>query len=216
MPSGWEFVAFDRTWTLAVLVPLAVVTAFLVAVAAYPFFEEWATGDRSDHHLLERPRLAPTRTGIGVAGIVFYGVLWAAGSADLIATQFSVTFEGVIAVLQALLVVGPAIAFVVTRRVCLGLQRRDRDILHHGYETGRIVRLPGGEYIEVHRPIGEVERVRMARPEPRVVIVRRPDERGRLTLARRAQARLSRWYLADSIDSETGARMVPISAGSAG
>ncbi|MFE5670946.1 cytochrome bc complex cytochrome b subunit [Agromyces sp. NPDC056523] len=210
VPSGWEFVAFDRTWTLAVLAPLAVVTVFLVAVAAYPFFEEWATGDRRDHHLLERTRLAPTRTGIGVAGIVFFGVLWAAGSADLIATQFSVTFEGMIAALQVLLVAGPALGFLVARRVCLGLQRRDRDILHHGYETGRIVRLPGGEYIEVHRPVGEIERARMARPEPRVVLMLRPDERGRLTLARQVQARLARWYLADSIDSETGARMVPV------
>lgn len=209
VPSGWEFVLFDRTWTLAILAPLAVVTVFLVAVAVYPFVEEWATGDRREHHLLERPRHTPTRTGIGVAGIVFYGTLWAAGSADLIATQFGVTFEGVIGVLQATLVLGPAIGFAVARRVCLGLQRRDRDILQHGYETGRIVRLPGGEYVEVHRPVGEAERARMARPEPPLVLVLRPDERGRLPLARQLQVRMSRWYFAGSIDSETGARMVP-------
>lgn len=212
VPSGWELVLFDRTWTLAILAPLAIVTVFLVAVAAYPFVEEWATGDRSDHHLLERPRNAPTRTAIGVAGIVFYGTLWAAGSADLIATQFGVTFEGVIGVLQATLVLGPAVGFVVARRVCPGLQRRDRDILEHGFETGRIVRLPGGEYVEVHRPVGEAERARMARPEPPLVLVLRPDEGGRLRFARKLQVRLSRWFLAGSIDSETGALMVPAPA----
>ncbi|MCD2441447.1 cytochrome b N-terminal domain-containing protein [Agromyces sp. SYSU K20354] len=209
VPPGWEFVLFDRTWTLAILVPLAVVTAFFVVVAVYPFVEEWSTGDHRDHHLLERPRDAATRTGIGVAGIVFYGTLWAAGSADLIATQFSVTIEGVIATLQVLLLAGPVIGFAVARRVCLGLQRRDRDVLSHGFETGRIVRLPGGEYVEVHRQVGEDQRARMTRPEPRLVLVLRPDDRGRLTLARRLKVRLSRWYLADTIDSDTGERIMP-------
>ena len=104
----------------------------------------------------------------------------------------------------------------MARRVALGLQRRDRDILDHGYETVRLVRLPGGEYVEVHRPVGEIERLRMARPEPRIVIVLRPDEQGRLSLARRAQANLSRWYLADSVDADTGVRMVPVGAGRGG
>ena len=126
------------------------------------------------------------------------------------------TFEGVILALQVMLLLGPAIGFAVARRVALGLQLRDRDILDHGYETGRLVRLPGGEYIEVHRPVGEIERLRMARPEPRIVIVLRPDEQGRLSLARRAQASLSRWYLADSVDSDTGVRMVPVRAGAGG
>jgi|GEM_PF-7653 len=210
VPSGWEVVWFDRTWTLAILAPLAVVTVFLIAILLYPFLEAWATGDRREHHLLERPRSTPTRTGIGVAAIVFYGTLWAAGSADLIATQFSASLEGVIAALQATLLLGPVAGFAIARRVCLGLQRRDRDALLHGYETGRIVRLPGGEYVEVHAPLGEVERARITRREPRFLLVLDPDERGRLPFSRRLQARLARWYLADSIDSETGARMVPV------
>jgi ubiquinol-cytochrome c reductase cytochrome b subunit len=82
VPPGWEFEWLDRTWTLAILVPLAVVGVFFVLAAAYPFIEGWVTGDDRDHHLLERPRNAPTRTGIGVAAIVFYGTLWIAGSAD--------------------------------------------------------------------------------------------------------------------------------------
>ena len=27
-----------------------------------PFIEAWITGDKRDHHLLQRPRNAPTRT----------------------------------------------------------------------------------------------------------------------------------------------------------
>lgn len=161
VPPGWEFVALDRTWTLAVLVPLAVIGVFLLLVVVYPFLEERITGDRGEHHLLDRPRNMPTRTGIGVAGVVFYATLWAAGSADLIADAFSLTIEGVVLTMQIVLVVGPAIGFTLARRVCLGLQRKDRDVVLHGFETGRIVRLPGGEYIEVHEPVDEHERWRL-------------------------------------------------------
>jgi ubiquinol-cytochrome c reductase cytochrome b subunit len=161
VPPGWELVAFERTWTLALLAPLAVVTVFFLLVVAYPFIEGWITGDRREHHLLDRPRNAPTRTGIGVAGIVFSGTLWAAGSADLIAVAFSLTMEGVVLAMQILLVAGPIMAFIVTRRVCIALQRKDRELLLHGFETGRIVRLPGGEYIEVHQQLSEYERWRL-------------------------------------------------------
>jgi ubiquinol-cytochrome c reductase cytochrome b subunit len=54
--------------------------------------------------------------------------------------------------------VGPAIAFYVTRRICLGLQRKDKELLEHGLETGIIRQMPSGEYIEVHRPLTEEER----------------------------------------------------------
>ncbi|WP_173923279.1 cytochrome b N-terminal domain-containing protein [Agromyces sp. Marseille-P2726] len=200
VPPGWEVVWLDRTWTLAILVPLAVVTLFLVAVVVYPFVEEWITGDHREHHLLDRPRNMPSRTGIGVAGIVFYGVLWIAGSADLIATHFGLAFEHVIVALQVLLVVGPALGFVIARRVCLGLRRKDREVLLHGYETGRIVRLPGGEYVEVHRPLGESERWRLADASDYRPLVLRPDELGRLTLAERLRVRLSRFLLEDRVE----------------
>ncbi len=153
VPPGWEFEWLGYTWTPAILVPLAAVGAFLGLVAAYPFAEEWITRDRRDHHILDRPRNAATRTGIGVAGMVFYGVLWGAASADIAATQLRLSIESIIAGFQVALLVGPVIAFEITRRMCLALQRKDREVALHGYETGRIVRLPGGEYVEVHQAL---------------------------------------------------------------
>ncbi|WP_448811185.1 cytochrome bc1 complex cytochrome b subunit [Agromyces bauzanensis] len=200
VPPGWEVVWLDRTWTLAVIVPLAVVTVYLGAIAVYPFVEEWISGDHRDHHLLDRPRNAPTRTAIGVAGIVFYGTLWTAASADLISTHFHVSFEHVITALQAALVLGPAIGFFVAHRVCLALQRKDRELLLHGYETGRIVRLPGGEYVEVHRPVDEYERWRIGAVETRRPLELRPDARGRLRLVQRLRVRLSRFFFEDRIE----------------
>ena len=39
------------------------------------------------------------------------------------------------------------IAFIIARRWCLSLQRHDRELLLHGYETGVIVRSPDGRVL---------------------------------------------------------------------
>ena len=57
-----------------------------------------------------------------------------------------------------LVFVGPALAYVITKRVCLSLQRKDREELLHGYESGIIRQLPNGEFIEVHQPVNEERR----------------------------------------------------------
>ncbi|WP_425953368.1 hypothetical protein [Xylanimonas sp. McL0601] len=62
-----------------------------------------------------------------------------------------------VATLQVTLVVGPPLAFEITRRVALGLQRKDRDIAVHGHETGRIVRTAAVGYVEIHAPAGRAE-----------------------------------------------------------
>jgi ubiquinol-cytochrome c reductase cytochrome b subunit len=62
---------------------------------------------------------------------------------------------------------GPVLAYVITKRVCLGLQRKDREELLHGYESGTIRQLPSGEYIEVHVPLDEEKRAILeAKPVP--------------------------------------------------
>ncbi|WP_460781905.1 cytochrome bc1 complex cytochrome b subunit [Microbacterium shaanxiense] len=199
VPPGWEFVLFDRTWTLAILVPVGVCVLFLVTAMVYPFIERWIAGGRREHHLLTRPRHAPTRTGIGVAGIVFYGVLWAAAGSDLIALHFSLSIEGIVLTLQVALILGPVAGFVLTKRICLGLQRKDREIALHGYETGRIVRLPGGEYVEVHQPVDAYERWRLIDHNGFEPLVLRPDKTGRTRSRDRVRATLSGWFFQDRI-----------------
>jgi ubiquinol-cytochrome c reductase cytochrome b subunit len=197
VPAGWELEVFGTTVTLAVLVPLAVVGAFLAAIAVYPFVEGWIARDRDDHHLLDRPRNVPTRTAIGVAGIVFYAVLWGAASSDVVATQFALSLESVTAAFQVLLLAGPPLAFVLTHRICLGLRRKDRDLLVHGYETGRIVRMPGGEYVEVHRPLGAGPRAALEDASGYEPIRLRPDAKGRILIRERVRATASRLLFAD-------------------
>ena len=200
VPPGWEFVLFGFTVSLNILVPIAVLGLFIVAVMLYPFFEAWVTGDKREHHMAERPRNAPTRTAIGAAGVTFYAVMWAAASSDLIATHFKLTIEGVTHGLQALLIVAPVVAYFVTKRICIGLQKKDREIALHGYESGRIVRLPGGEYIEVHEQLSDYERWKLVSYEDYKPLMIRPDKRGRISPVERVRAVATRWFFEDRIE----------------
>lgn len=199
VPPGWEFVLWDHTFTPAILAPIGVSVLFLITAMIYPFIEGWVTNDRSEHHLLARPRNAPTRTGIGVAGIVFYGVLWIAAGSDVIAFHFALSNESLILTLQLTLLLGPIAAFILTTHICLGLQRKDREIALHGYETGRIVRLPGGEYVEVHQPVDAYERWKLIDHEDYDPMRVRPDAQGRIRWHDHARASLSRWFFQDRI-----------------
>ncbi|MDQ1546191.1 MAG: ubiquinol-cytochrome c reductase cytochrome b subunit [Actinomycetota bacterium] len=203
VPSGLGFQIGDFTFALNVFLPIVVLGLFIVLVAIYPFIESWVTGDKREHHIADRPRNAPTRTAIGAAGVVFYAVLWAAASSDLIATHFSLTVEGVILTLQILLIVGPIIAYLVTKRLCIGLQKKDREIALHGYESGRIVRLPGGEYIEVHEQLTDYERWRLVSFEDYKPLMLRPNAKGQISPLERARSVLSGWFFEDRITPVT-------------
>jgi len=199
IPSHLESVIFGYTWSWGILIPLVGLLVFLALVAVYPFIEAWVTGDKREHHIAERPRNAPTRTAIGGAGVMFYAGLWAAASSDLIATHFRLSIEGVILALQLITVLGPIITYFVTKRVCLALQRKDREIALHGFESGRIVRLPGGEYIEVHEQLDDYERWKLVSFDEYQPLMVRPDDKGRITVRQRVRAGLSRWFFEDRI-----------------
>jgi ubiquinol-cytochrome c reductase cytochrome b subunit len=89
-------------------------------------------------------------------------VLWLIGGNDLIARFFEVQLYWTIWFGRVTVTLGPVIAYIVTKRVCLGLQRKDRELLDHGVETGIIRQLPTGEFIEVTRPVDEDARAAVA------------------------------------------------------
>ena len=198
-PPNWDVVMFDRTWSFGIIVPVVVMGLFIVTVAIYPFLEAWVTGDKREHHIAERPRNAATRTAIGVAGMIFYAVLWAAASSDLIATHFMLTMEGVIHTLQALLLVGPVSGYFITKRICIALQKKDREIVLHGFESGRIVRLPGGEFVEVHQPVDKYDRWKLIDVEGYAPLVVRPNAKGRIPWTENVRAVVSRWFFEDRL-----------------
>jgi ubiquinol-cytochrome c reductase cytochrome b subunit len=155
----WEISFLGHTLTLSVLIPFIVPLGVILGGAAlWPFFERWATGDNSEHHLNDRPRNAPIRTATGMAAVTFYGVLWAESANDVIAGQFKVPLYTLTWIARVMVLAGPAVAFIVTRRICIGLQRTDKELLEHGLETGIIRQQPDGGFIEEHRPLTGQER----------------------------------------------------------
>src|SRR5580658_6253388 len=138
----------------------------MTGAALWPFLEQWITGDRREHHLNDRPRNAPTRTGLGIAGISFYGVLWLEGSNDVLADHFNVPLYTITEIARVAVFVVPVLAYIITKRICLGLQRMDLHLLEHGVETGIIRQLPSGGFVEETRPLDEEMRAKIARPEP--------------------------------------------------
>ncbi len=198
-PSHLEVTAGGVTWSWNILLPIIVLVVFLALVALYPFIEAWVTGDKREHHVLDRPRNAPTRTAIGAAGVTFYAVLWAGAATDLIATNFKMSLNLVLTSMQILLIVGPIIAYIITKRTCLSLQRKDREIVLHGRETGRIVRLPHGEYVEIHEPLDEFEQWKLVDFVDYAPTLARPNSKGKITVAARMRSALSRFYFEDRI-----------------
>ena len=153
----WETNFAGHTLMWNVLLPAVVLPALLFAVLyAYPFVEQRLTGEwRQERHLCDRPRERPVRTGLGVAGITFYGVLILAGGNDVVAAVFHISLNGLTWILRITLVVAPVVAFLLTRALCHALLAGERERLEEGEETGEVRQTVAGGYESGHRPVTE-------------------------------------------------------------
>lgn len=208
MPN-WELTAFGFTFSPNVLVPAIVLPGLILTpLALYPWLEQWVTGDKREHHVLDRPRNVPTRTGIGVSFITFYILLWIAGGNDFFATVLHIPVNWVTRAVQFGIIVIVPLMFFVTKRICLGMQRRDRDKVLHGRETGVVMVSPEGEFSEMHEPLSVYDAYDLTSHPRRV-----PFDPGPPTDANgipnpnyrknRSRARLSRFYFADVVQKPT-------------
>jgi ubiquinol-cytochrome c reductase cytochrome b subunit len=88
---------------------------------AWPFFEARLRRDYAEHHLLDRPRDRPLRTALGVAALVFYVLLLAAGAQDIWAQHLSVEVTSVRDVFRVLVIGAPPLAALFTWKLCRDL-----------------------------------------------------------------------------------------------
>ncbi|MFD9337906.1 cytochrome bc complex cytochrome b subunit [Streptomyces sp. NPDC060028] len=200
---GWEINLWGHTLVLGVFVPLIIFPLVLVAIAVYPFIESWVTGDKREHHILDRPRNVPTRTAFGVAWLAWYVILLIAGGNDMFAQYFHLSINSITWFARIGFFVLPVIAFVITKRICLGLQRRDRDKVLHGRETGIIKRLPHGEFVEIHEPLsqGKLHTLTSYEQYKPVEIGPTVDENGvkrKVKLTEKLRAKLSKGYYGEN------------------
>lgn len=154
---AWEVYLGNYTIP-AVFFPLVLGMGLVFTViGVYPWIEHRLTKDNAPHNLLQRPRDVPVRTSLGAMAIMFFVVLMFSGFNDIIAYQFDISLNATTWIGRIGILVLPPITYWVTYRICLGLQYGDRHVLEHGVETGIIKRLPHGEFIEVHQPLGPVD-----------------------------------------------------------
>jgi ubiquinol-cytochrome c reductase cytochrome b subunit len=152
IPIGAGYTIPAMFWPTLVLPGLLTVLPIL-----YPFIEARLRRDHQAHHLLQRPRDVPARTGLGVMAIGFYVVLLISGGNDVVAEKLDISLNAMTWIGRIGILVVPPVAYYVAYRVCLGLQQHDREVLAHGVETGIIRRLPDGRFIEVHQPLAPVD-----------------------------------------------------------
>ncbi|TDD79582.1 cytochrome b [Actinomadura rubrisoli] len=207
MPN-WEISAWGHTVSFNVLIPaLGPLGIIFTGAAVWPFVEAWVTGDKRQHHVNTRPRNAPVRTATGMAAVTFYGLLWIAGANDVVAERFHVSLFATTWFFRFAVFIGPYLAFVITKRICLGLQRKDAGIIGHGEESGIIMMSPDGKYSERHEPAREEKRAIIlskenARPEAPARDangIPAPDTKGPLGHLR---SRLNRAWTFDDIPVE--------------
>jgi len=192
-PWGGNSVA---TPVLATFIPI---TALLLGLFVWPWIEAWITGDKKEHHVLDRPRNAPGRTAFGMAMMVWYFVMWGAASSDLMATHFSLSLNDVIIWLRVLFFLGPILTFIITRRICLSLQRKDREIVLHGNEAGVIEMLPHGEFREKHTRVSDYELYTLVAYDSPAVTPARPNAKGKVGLLEKSRAGLNRVFFEDRV-----------------
>ena len=171
MFPNWETTVAGHTISWNILLPGVVVPGILFTLlAVYPALEARRTGDHAPHNLLQRPRDVPTRTALGVTALTFYLVLVLNSMNDILARTFDWSLQATAWAFRALVLLAPPVAYWITRRWCLGLRRRDLEMVEHGVETGIIRRLPSGGYVESTAPLP---------PAKREVLVRQLDDERR-------------------------------------
>ncbi len=101
--------------------------------AVYPWIERKFTKDYAHHNLLQRPRDVPVRTSLGVMAITYFMVSLLSAANDVLADKFDISLNATTWAGRIGLLLLPPLAYVVTYRLCLGLQRSDR----HGARARR-------------------------------------------------------------------------------
>ncbi|MGK5684672.1 cytochrome bc1 complex cytochrome b subunit [Actinoplanes sp. URMC 104] len=156
MPN-WQIYIFDYSIPPLFWPAVVGLGAIFTLPMVYPWLEARKSGDKRIHNLLERPRDNPERVGIGFMAFTFWMVATISGANDVIADKFHISLNAMTWAGRLGLIVLPPLAYYIAVRVCLGLQQHDREVLAHGVETGIIRRLPNGQFVEVHQPLGPVD-----------------------------------------------------------
>jgi ubiquinol-cytochrome c reductase cytochrome b subunit len=128
--------------------------AFPLVVFGFLYFWPWIerrfTRDVAFHNLLDRPRDAPVRTGVGVGMIAWITLVFLAGGADRVFVLFGIDYAAQITVYRVIVFVLPIVFGVVAWRICTELQAGERVLLDRrsAEVEARAVRPDGADVTE--------------------------------------------------------------------
>jgi ubiquinol-cytochrome c reductase cytochrome b subunit len=159
----WELVVFGYTilpnpFFGGILVPGILFTLLFL----WPSIERRITRDTAIHHLLDRPRDVPWRTGFGVAVLMFLAVITVAGAADRIDVSFGIPYDRQILFYRVAIVVLPIVGFFVAKWNCERLLESEAHPLR-GWTGTAVQRSADGGFEEV--PQRAERRAEASRPE---------------------------------------------------
>jgi ubiquinol-cytochrome c reductase cytochrome b subunit len=122
---GFDITAFGRT---IVPNPFFGGLLFPSLVFGLLFLFPWVdrllfTRDGARHHLLERPRDNPRRTGFITAVVVWVATVFAFGASDRIFLALQISYDLQLWLFRVLFFVAPVVAYVIARRWAEGLRR---------------------------------------------------------------------------------------------
>jgi quinol---cytochrome-c reductase cytochrome b subunit len=123
---GFDVVVWNRTlvpnpfWG-GILFPTVVMGTLL----AWPWIERRATGDRRFHNVLQRPREAPVRTGIGAGFLTWVVMIFLAGASDRMLVWLGISYMSQVWFYRAAVWILPFVVGFLAWRVCLGLKRME-------------------------------------------------------------------------------------------
>jgi ubiquinol-cytochrome c reductase cytochrome b subunit len=125
--------------------------AFPLVVFGFLYFWPWLerrfTGDHAFHNLLDRPRDAPVRTGIGIGMISWVFLVFLAGASDRADVTFGLGYVPQIWVYRVVVWVLPVLFGLVAWRTCRELQAGERVLAdrHRAEAEARLARLRRSE-----------------------------------------------------------------------
>jgi quinol---cytochrome-c reductase cytochrome b subunit len=110
----------------------------------WPWLERRFTGDQAFHNLLDRPRDAPVRTGIGVGMITFVVLVFFAGASDRVYVTFGLDYVAQIWFYRVAIWVLPALFGFAAWWICKELQAGEQVVAerHEAEAEARLARTP--------------------------------------------------------------------------
>jgi ubiquinol-cytochrome c reductase cytochrome b subunit len=141
----WEFRSFGHEIANPLFPGLLIPGLVFTIMYAWPWIDKRIYKDYGPHNLLDRPRDKPFRTGVGVAGIIFFTVETLATATDLLANDLHVSFERLIEILQYGILIAPVVGFAIAYKTCQALQKGNSHPIQRPV-GGVILRASDGAY----------------------------------------------------------------------